>query len=40
MSDQAANEGEIDQGGDHSWVTTSNGAVGKNFDKSFIESVA
>ena len=39
MGDETANEGEIDQRGDHSWVTTSNGAVRKNFDKSFIESV-
>jgi len=39
MGDQAANEGEIDQRGDHPWVTTANRTVGKNLDKPFIELV-
>ena len=39
IGDQAANEGEIDQRGDHPWVTTANRTVGKNLDKPFIELV-
>ena len=39
IRDQTANKGEIDQRGDHPWVTTPNGTVGKNLDKPFIEPV-
>jgi hypothetical protein len=39
VSDQAANEGEIDQGGDHFGIATLDGTVGENLDKSFVESV-
>jgi hypothetical protein len=39
IRDQAADKGEIDQRGDHPWVTTANRTVGKNLDKPFIEPV-
>ena len=39
MSDQAANEGEIDQGGDHLREAALNGAIRKDFNKSFSELI-
>jgi hypothetical protein len=39
MSDQAANKGEIDQGGDHFGIAALDGAIGEDLHESFFELV-
>lgn len=39
VGNQAANEGEVDQRGDHFGIATLDGAIREDFHKSFFELV-